>query len=192
MDDSVSKEATHRADQGRSARPPAKASAIIWGAIAAILSAIVIWIIFAFATAGPRLPEIDQTQLDAARATWKKNGPDDYEITVDVSGTRAAVYRVEVRGGKAIQATRDGAPLTDPRTLGTWSVPGMFDTMQSDVDHIDEPIPISAKESHHVSPRAEFHPELGYPVRYRRIEWGSSIEVGWEVKKFTPVPSELR
>ena len=93
---------------------------------------------------------------------------------------------MEVRNGQAVRATRDGDELKDPRTLGTWSVPGMFDTMQSDVDHITEPIPISARESHRVSPQAEFDTQYAYPRRYRRIEWGSSIEVGWEVTEFQP------
>ena len=190
MDETNAKEPTPNKDVDRSPGTQARASAVIWGAIAALLSAVVIWVIFAFATAGPRLPEIDQAQLDAARQKWKANGPSDYDITVAVSGTRAAVYHVEVRDGKAIQATRDETPLTDPRTLGTWSVPGMFDTMQSDVDHIDQPIQISEKESHHVSPRAEFHPELGYPIRYRRIEWRSNIEVGWEVTDFQSLPAD--
>ena len=163
-----------------------RASAVVWGGVCALVTALVIGAIYAFTATGPRLPEIDQAQLDAARATWKQKGPADYDITVAVSGTRAARYHVEVRDGQAVRATRDGDPLKDPRTLGTWSVPGMFDTMQSDVDHMTKPIQINARESHRVSPRAEFDAQYGYPRRYRRIEWGSSIEVGWEVTHFSP------
>ena len=160
---------------------------IAWGAACALLSALVIYAVYAFSTAGPRLPEIDQSQLDGARQKWQQNGPASYDITIAVSGTRAAVYHVEVRNRQAVRATRDGDALKDPRTLGTWSVPGMFDTMQSDVDHINEPIQISARESHRVSPQAEFDARYAYPRRYRRIEWGSSIEVGWEVTEFVPL-----
>ena len=154
--------------------------AIMLGAFLAMLTLLA----YLFFTAGPRLGEVDQTRLDKAQQLWKRNGPANYDIEVAVTGPRAAVYRVEIREGNAVTAMRDGSPLKDARTLGTWSVPGMFDTMQSDVDHASEPIQINARESHFVSPRAEFHPQYGYPQRYRRIEWGSDMEVGWEVTEF--------
>ena len=162
-------------------------STVFFAAVCALLSVLVFYTVYMFATAGPRLPEIDQAALDEARDAWRQNGPSDYNIEVAVTGPRAAVYRVEVRGGKATKALRDGDPLTDARTLGTWSVPGMFDTLQLDVDHIDKPIEINARESHFVSPRAEFNSQYGYPSRYRRIEWGSNMEAGWEVSVFEVV-----
>ena len=177
MNDADSPEATQKSVTGTGGRR----NAVAWGAACALLTAVVIWAIYAFVSAGPRLPEIGQAKLDAARQKWKQNGPANYDITIAVTGTRAAIYQVEVRNGQAVRATRDGDELKDPRTLGTWSVPGMFDTMQSDVDHITEPIPISAREANRESPEAD-----AYPRRYRRIEWGSSIEVGWEVTEFQP------
>jgi len=158
--------------------------AIALGFVCALLTVVVYVVVYAFVTAGPRLPEVDQQRLDEARQTWQEHGPDRYNIEVTVTGPRAAVYRVEVRDGEAVSATRDGSPLKDRRTMGTWSVPGMFDTIQSDVDHAEEPIQVSPRESHYVSPRAQFHPQYAYPQQYRRIEWGSDLEAGWEVTAF--------
>ena len=127
------------------------------GAIAlAALCAIATLAVYVFFATGPRLPEIDQAKLDEAAARWEVNAPESYNVTVAVTGPRAAQYYVEVRDGKATKALRDGSPLTDARTMGTWSVPGMFDTIQADVEHATEPIQISAKESHYVSTRAKF------------------------------------
>ncbi len=158
--------------------------AILLGGLCAVVTLFAYW----YFMASPRLPEIDRAQLEEARSLWRQNGPDDYDIEISVTGPRAAVYRVEVRRGKAASAMRDDSPLKDARTLGTWSVSGMFDTIESDVDHLEEPIVINARESHYVSPRAEFHPQYGYPQRYRRIEWGGDIEAGWAVTEFLIVP----
>ena len=184
-------EESHNEGKGpaKTVHSPNRSSPIFWGLVCSALTLLVVWAVYAFTNAGPRLPAIDQQKLDEARATWKQHGPANYDITVNVRGTRAAIYHVEVRDGEAIRATRDGDPLTDDRTLGTWSVPGMFDTMQSDVDHIDEPIQVNAREAHHVTPCAIFDPACGYPSHYRRIEWGSSVEVGWEVTEFAIVPT---
>lgn len=135
---------------------------------------------------GPRLPEIDQASLDAARKLWRDAGPSDYDIEVQVEGSQPAVYRVSVRGGTAASATRNGAPLDNPRTFATWSVPGMFGTVQSDVDHRRQPIQLGPHEEHFVTPLGRFDPTYGYPAAYRRIEWGGDVEVTWRVVSFQP------
>ena len=67
---------------------------------------------------------------------WAEHGPASYDIEVEVRGPQAATYHVEVRDGEAISATRDDYPLKGPRTIGTWSVVGMFHTMEIDLDQL--------------------------------------------------------
>src|SRR5687768_4933472 len=50
---------------------------------------------------GDALPEMTPADYLAARDKWRANAPPDYDIEVQVSGVRAATYRVEVRDGEA-------------------------------------------------------------------------------------------
>jgi hypothetical protein len=129
-------------------------------------------------------------QLDAARERWRSNGPRDYNLDVHVTGLRAADYHVEVRDGRPQRATIDGRPLRDPRTLGTWSVPGMFSTIGSDVQHVEQRDKQANPRSARLTLRADFDPRYGFPRRYHRMEWGeagSDQEVTWQVTGFTPL-----
>jgi hypothetical protein len=165
------------------ARPGGSRLAAIFSGAALALVTVSIYVYF---RSGPRLAEIDEARLAAARAQWQKNGPASYDIEVQVSGPQAAAYRVEVRDQKVKSATRNGSPLRDQRTLGAWSVPVMFDTISVDVRAASNPIRIDAKEVQRVTPLGLFHPQFGYPQRYRRIQWGADMDASWVVTSFTP------
>jgi hypothetical protein len=128
-------------------------------------------------------PALTSRAFDAAWEQWRRQGPADYEIHIRVSGAQPATYRVVVVDGEAKQAFRNGQPLQQRRIFETWSVPGMFSTIEADLTRQQ------GKSATGVAParmtlRAEFDPEYGYPRKYRRIEWGQGIEVNWEVERF--------
>lgn len=132
-----------------------------------------------------QLPILDRSGFNAARSAWIDAEPSDYDITIEVTGRQPAIYRAQIRGGETINASRNDTPLTQKRTLRTWSVPGMFDTIESDVESVE--LFASGKGdawTPNLTLRAEFDPEWHFPSRYRRIEWGSSYEVLWQVKEF--------
>ena len=82
-------------------------------------------------------------------------------------GERVAARPVRGAGGGhgvAKTATLDGHELTNRRTLGTWAVPGMFNTIQIDVENQ------ARKDRGELLLRAEFDPQLGIPRRYERVE----------------------
>lgn len=134
---------------------------------------------------GDSLPEITPADYLAARERWKQAAPADYDIEVQVTGTRPATYRVQVRGGEAVAAWLDDRPLQQQRTFGTWSVPGMFGTMSRDVETVDKRAKGTADASTpRLTLRAEFDSRYGYPAAYRRIQWGSPVEVTWRVTRF--------
>jgi len=143
---------------------------------------------------GDPLPEMSPADYFAAKDKWKASAPENYDIEVEVTGTRPATYRVQVRGGVAVAASivdQQGqeTPQMQQRTFGTWSVPGMFGTMSKDVEVLEKHAKGKAdKFPPRLTLRAEFDPKYGYPAAYRRIQWRSAVEVKWRVTKFAVIP----
>jgi hypothetical protein len=141
------------------------------GAVAGLGAAVFIWAL----VIRESLPELTPAEFDAAQQRWRAYGPVDYHITVEVEGRQAATYQVEVRDGQPVAAFRNGRPLTQRRTWGTWSVPGMFGTLESDFHHLEAVASGAAVET---TPRLSlygvFDPQYGYPARYRRVMWGGA------------------
>jgi hypothetical protein len=126
----------------------------------------------------------------SARDRWRANGPKDYDVEIKVSGPQAATYRVQVRGGLAQAAWRNGHPLQQRRTFGTWSVDGMFSTIARDIDVLERRAAGQADINEtELILRAEFDPQHSYPRIYKRIEWGSrrgstATTAEWVVEEF--------
>ncbi len=129
------------------------------------------------------VPSFSRADFDRAWDRWQSMEPSAYRITIRVVGPQPATYAVEVRDGEVRRATRNGNPLTQQRTMGTWSVPGMFDTMEYDLNSVhatgDEPVGSTA-----LSLRADFEPTYGYPRRYLRSDATMGTTTYWEVKTF--------
>jgi hypothetical protein len=131
------------------------------------------------------LPEINQQAFDDAFEAWQSVEPPSYDIETAVTSRQPAVYVVQVRDGKVVKATRNGVELKQIRTMGTWSVPGMFDTIQRDLRNtVADPNDRITPRSPRVTVRASFHPQWHYPQTYQRIQWGSPYEVAWSVARF--------
>ncbi len=131
------------------------------------------------------LPRLTPAAFDAAQERWAGNGPRDYNVEVVVEGRQPATYRTEVRGGEVQSAYRNGQPLTQARTMGTWTVPGMFATMETDVRRIEQAAAEGTATS--LILRAQFDPRYGYPARYHRTEtvrYGANPAVSWRVTLF--------
>lgn len=127
------------------------------------------------------LPTLTRAAFAAAEERWSAEGPADYTIEIEVQGNQPAVYLVEVRDGEPVTATRNGVALTRPRTWATWSVPGMFGTVESDLESLEtQRLPLVV--------RCQFDPQYGYPARYQRIELGGGSQVTWQVVKFQSPP----
>lgn len=127
---------------------------------------------------GQRLPRMDRATFEAAKARWDEQKPANYEISIAVSGRQPGTYFVGVEQGIATSAKLDGRALTRPRTFGTWSVDGMFATLQRDLDTQDA--------QGNLMLGAEFHEELGVPLQYERIEMQTGVHdsLRWEVTQF--------
>ena len=112
------------------------------------------------------------------RRCGEKNRISNYDISITVSGRQPGVYAVQVQQGVAMAATLDGRDLKRPRTFGTWSVDGMFETILRDLEN---------HELHgHLLLGAEFDSTHGFPTRYERIEMQTGVHdaLHWEVTRF--------
>lgn len=151
------------------------------------LAAVVVTIgVFAWLVRAKNEP-VTRGRLNAAREKWLENEPKNYDLEVAVSGRQSATYEVHVRNGEVIEALRNEAPLKQQRTFRTWSGPGMFDTIETDVDtlefanaHPDDPKSIM------LTLRAKFDEKTGLPMSYLRSEWGTNHDVSWKVIRFEP------
>jgi hypothetical protein len=130
-----------------------------------------------------RLPALNEHALEAAMARWSEHAPADYDMDIELRGAQPGKIHVEVRNGEVTSETRDGR---DPgrSTWGTWSVPGMFDTLERDIQIAADPqAEIQAAAGTTWRLRCEFDPRLGYPTRYHRMVTGGP-EVYWIVTQF--------
>jgi hypothetical protein len=155
-----------------------------WLILGAMLGAIVTVAVLRWRLADPT-PALTEELFHAARQRWAEYGPKDYDVEVVVQGPQPGTYRVIVRDGESIAAFRNGQPLNQQRTFGTWSVPGMFGTISRDLAQIERRRSGNADRfTPDLTLRASFDPELGYPRHYLRMEAGSTQDVSWELTRF--------
>ena len=144
-----------------------------------------------FLAVAQRPPILVLEEFDEARKRWDETRVPNYRIEIVVEGAQPATYTVEVRDGVAINANRNGNPLTQSRTFATWSVDGMFGTMESDVVNLETQTKKSKDGggSPTLMLRAEFDRHYGYPKRYFRADWQRNLETSWTVTRFEELSS---
>jgi hypothetical protein len=169
-------------------RIAARLLAAVLGIVAGLFSILVV--LPGFRDVG--MPLISRERLMDAKETWANANVKSYTVEINVTGPQAAVYRVDVRDGEVVRALRNDQPLANRRTFGTWSVPGMFHTIDADVTNIEKVRNGTAEPFvPQVRIRGKFHPVYGYPERFHRVEMrkmGANPEVTWQVTQFEPIP----
>lgn len=159
---------------------------LVGGAIAgAILLPFVLLRLFASG-----LPVIKQSDLDRAIERWTRSDVDDYRLTVVLGGRQTGELQVEVRRGAATSLVRNGVAVPQPRAWLPWTVPGMFETLQTDFDNAAR-----ADEKFggaEVVMRCEFDESLGYPKRYLHQILGRHGDLEWTVTRFERIAPEPR
>ena len=81
-------------------------------------------------------PELTVDDFDSAWEHWQKNSLENYDICIQVTGRQPAIYEISVRECEVILAVCNGHRLKSKRTWGTWSVPGMFQTIEYDLERL--------------------------------------------------------
>lgn len=124
-------------------------------------------------------PDVTMARYEAAVQLWQQNGPAHYQVEVDVVGPQPGHYSVTVHDRLAREAWFNGRALPTDRTVGTWSVAGMFSNIERDIAQQTR-----ARKQGDVSDLrlvATFDAQYGYPALYRRIDWGGQPEIAWRV-----------
>jgi Family of unknown function (DUF6174) len=136
---------------------------------------------------GERLPPLTVEKLEAAEKLWQTAGPKSYDLDLTIEGAQPGVVHVEVRDGVTTAMQRDGIAPKQERVWDVWAVPGMFDTIERELQLAEDPQhEMAAAAGTSVQLRGQFDPKFGYPARFHRIVFGGGPEVYWKVTSFTP------
>lgn len=139
-----------------------------------------------------RTPPLTDETLQAAIARWDGRGLQNYDLDIELSGSRPGTIHAEVRDNHVTLMTRDGVKPRQKRTWAVWSVPGMFDTLQQELDNARRPADaFQSKEASQMVMWAEFDREWGYPRQFDRVVLGADFEVHWTVTRFVPLDGKL-
>jgi Family of unknown function (DUF6174) len=156
--------------------------------IVAVVFGLALVAILAVEQFADRLPELTPEDLTAAERLWEEKGPASYNLDLQIEGNQPGVVHVEVRDGVTTNMQRDGRTPTQRRVWDVWSVPGMFDMIERELDIAADPVhEMDATANSRVELRAAFDQQYGYPIRFQRIVYGGGTEVYWRVTKFEPL-----
>lgn len=146
--------------------------------LAAVAALVVVW-------RRQAAPALTGEAIQAAQQTWSAHGPADYRMDLVVTGRQASSYHVEVRGGKPTQVLRNQRPTT-PRTWHYWTVPGLFEVMEHDIECSDDPTEgFGAAPGSQAVLRAVFDAQLGYPRTFERLILGEPhLDMTWQIIRF--------
>jgi hypothetical protein len=128
--------------------------------------------------------------LNAARQTWDRNGPRDYELEWKASGISSAHYYVTVRGGSVSKvesiAPDGGKFLLHPAEPRFFGVDGLFTTIADELAQLRSDRPFGQPPGTRVVMRFTTDPKLGYLLRYRRDVLGTSQGLAIDVIRLIP------
>jgi hypothetical protein len=132
------------------------------------------------------LPRITPADFTAARQRWAAHGPQNYDLKLELTGNQSGQVLVEVRDGKPQRVDRQGGNPPPERTWDSWTVPGLLDVVELELDRAGDAA--DKPEAAPVIVRGEFDAEVGYPRRFRRTTLGEGVEIGWRVLSFEGLP----
>jgi hypothetical protein len=165
---------------GTAGRLSRRTTLFVLGSIAFALASLVLALEFFVVE---RIPLLTQPELNDAKKRWQEHGPVSYDMDIEIRGAQPGSVQVNVRNRVVTGETRDGR-VPKEHTWDTWSVPGMFNTLETDMEIAENPEQaIQAAPGTKWQLRCEFDPKLGIPRRYHRLASGGP-EVYWRVKRF--------
>lgn len=130
-----------------------------------------------------RIPLLKESELNDAKRLWQEHGPVSYDMDIEIRGAQPGRVQTNVRNRVVMAETRDGR-VPKEHTWETWSVPGMFNTLELDMETAENPEQaIQAPPGTKWQLRCEFDPVFGIPRRYHRLATGGP-EVYWRVTRF--------
>ncbi|HEX3999049.1 MAG TPA: DUF6174 domain-containing protein [Pirellulales bacterium] len=151
------------------------AGAIVLGVTLGLVATVVVLLI----SSRGQLPRMTAADFKNAERHWAEFGPASYEMNVEQSLGLSGKIHVEVRQRQVTAMTINGEPAP-PRLWDNWSVAGLFEIIQLDLDRNTD----AAGQSPVVFQQAEFDPDTGLPRVYRRTEMSGGQTVEWRIRSF--------
>lgn len=125
---------------------------------------------------------LTQESLARARQRWADAAMLSYRSTYRMHGS---LYEVEVQDGLVASITVNGQSPSIAQP-GAYSIDGLFDTLQSELENIHDPSNPLGTPPGNVVARVRFDDRLGYPRRYIRGGTGLSRGSTLEMLEFHP------
>ena len=156
---------------------------LIAGLLVAVLGLVSVLVVLRVFVA-QRIPELTEARLTEAEDRWDHAAVASYDMDIKIGGAQPGQVHIEVRNDEVIALTRDKR-FPPPRTWDVWSVPGMFETLERELELAQDPVhEMQAAAGTQLRLRCEFDQQFGYPRRYHRYVTGGGPEVFWQVTRF--------
>ena len=151
----------------KSPRRGSRLRPLVLGIALGLAVALVALAVFAVvARRGP--PQLTREAYQSAVERWEENGPADYDLDLELAGNRPGKIHVEVRGGEVVHMTRDGVEPSQKRTWDYWSVPGMLETIDQELEMAHDPAAsFNSRGVTQMVMWAEFDPRTRIPAQLR-------------------------
>jgi hypothetical protein len=133
-----------------------------------------------------RISELTPDTLRAAQDQWEKSGPASYRMVVETSGDHmdTSKYEVQVRAKAIVKLERNGSPLQPEAGGNSYTVEGLFHTLDQEIDLKGKPQLLGAPPGYSSYPMASFDGATGRLIRFQRSVGGTKNSIEIIVREF--------
>lgn len=133
-----------------------------------------------------RLSDLTPEALRAAQTQWEKSGPASYHMVVETSGDHmdTSKYEVTVRAKAVVKLERNGSPLQPEAGGNSYTVEGLFHTLDQEIDLKGKPQLLGAPPGYASYPMASFDGATGRLIRFQRSVGGTRNSIEIIVREF--------
>ena len=133
-----------------------------------------------------RISDLTPDVLRTAQTQWEKSGPASYRMVVETSGDRMekSKYEVTVNAKTVVKLVRNGTPLQPEAGDNSYTVEGLFRTMDQEIDLKGKPQLLGAPPGYSSYPMASFDRATGRLLRFQRSVGGTKNNIEINVREF--------
>jgi hypothetical protein len=125
--------------------------------------------------------------LEASEQKWRASRPEFYRLVVEMEGDRVEVGRFEVvvRSGSVVSLRRNDQVVLPDRAQD-YSMDGLFRMLRQELGLLEKPALLGAPPGYSAYAMAQFDPETGRLIQYRRTVGGASNTIDIAVLEYEP------
>jgi hypothetical protein len=143
-------------------------------------------LVFLLLLACSRMSELTPDALQAAQSRWVESGPANYRMVVETTSDRMepSRYEVTVRDKRIVKLERNGSSLQPGAGDSSYSVEGLFHTMDQEIDLATKPQRLGAPPGYASYPMARFDASTGRLLQFQRSVGGTNNSIEIKVTEF--------